>query len=172
MGSSVGVGRVTNRSELASAIDEALKHDSRILIETEIRGRELETAILGNDEPKPGAVGEIITDSGFYDYDTKYKGSGARLDIPADIPDGVKHEITRLACKVFRTLGGSGFARVDFFLEDGTGKLYINEMNTIPGFTRFSMFPLLWEAKGVNFAELVERIVEFGYERHNAKNHR
>jgi D-alanine-D-alanine ligase len=172
MGSSVGVGRAASRDELAIAIDNALKYDSRILIETEVKGRELETAILGNDEPQTGAIGEIITESAFYDYDTKYKGSGARLDIPADISDETGSGIAKLACATYRTLGGSGFARVDFFLEDGTEKLYINEMNTIPGFTRYSMFPLLWEAKGVGFAELVERIVGFGYERYYAKNHR
>ncbi|MDR2610168.1 MAG: D-alanine--D-alanine ligase [Clostridiales Family XIII bacterium] len=172
MGSSVGVGRATDRAGLAAAIDEALKYDSRILIETEVKGRELETAILGNDDLQPGAVGEIVTESEFYDYDTKYRGSGARLDIPADIPERVRDEIRGLACAAFRTLGGSGFSRVDFFLEEGTEKVYINEMNTIPGFTRYSMFPLLWEANGVDFAELVERIVGLGYERHYAKNHR
>jgi len=172
MGSSVGVSRASDRSELEAAIDKALRHDSRVLIEVEIRGREFETAVLGNDEPQTGAVGEILTDSVFYDYDTKYKGSGAKLDIPAKIPADVQDSITKLACSVFRTLGGSGFSRVDFFLEEGTEKIYINEMNTIPGFTRFSMFPLLWEAKGVKFPELVSRIVELGYERYYAKNHR
>jgi D-alanine-D-alanine ligase len=172
MGSSVGVSRVTDRSELETAIDEALLHDSRVLIEVEIRGRELETAVLGNDKPQTGAVGEILTESGFYDYDTKYKGSGAKLDIPAKISPEVQDSIMKLACKAFHALGGSGFSRVDFFLEEGTEKIYINEMNTIPGFTRFSMFPLLWEAKGVNFSELVSNIVELGYERYYAKNHR
>jgi D-alanine-D-alanine ligase len=169
MGSSVGVGRAENSGELAAAIGEALRHDSRVLIEEEISGRELETAILGNDEPKMGAVGEILTDSGFYDYDTKYRGSGAKLAIPAAIPDEVRGELERLACRTFGTLGGAGFARVDFFLENETGALYINEMNTIPGFTRYSMFPLLWEAKGLGFAKLVSRIVELGYERYDER---
>jgi D-alanine-D-alanine ligase len=171
MGSSVGISRATIRSELSAAIDDALNYDRRILIETEVRGRELETAILGNDEPLVGAVGEIITDSDFYDYDTKYKGAGVRLNIPADISDDLKSEIAKLARTVFKTLDGAGFARVDFFLEDETGRLCINEMNTIPGFTEYSMFPLLWEEEGVDFAELVERIVELGYERYYAKNH-
>lgn len=170
MGSSVGVGRAENRDALAGAIDEALRHDRRVLIEEEITGRELEMAVLGNDEPMTGAAGEILTDSEFYDYDTKYRGSGAKLDIPAAVTDEVRSELARLACRTFRTLGGAGFARVDFFLEDGTGTIYINEMNTIPGFTRYSMFPLLWQAEGLGFAELVGRIVEFGYERYNERH--
>jgi D-alanine-D-alanine ligase len=172
MGSSVGVNRATDREELISAIDEALLYDSRVIVEAEICGRELETAVLGNDEPQVGAIGEILTESAFYDYSAKYKGAGAKLDIPAKLTDGECDSITKLACDTFQTLGGSGFSRVDFFIEDGSGNIYINEMNTIPGFTRFSMFPLLWAAKGVDFPELVKRIVEFGYERYNAKNHR
>jgi D-alanine-D-alanine ligase len=172
MGSSVGVNRAANRGELASAIDEALCYDSRVLIEVEVRGRELETAVLGNDDPQVSEIGEIITESEFYDYDTKYKGAGAKLDIPAKITDEERSSITKLAGDTFQALGGSGFSRVDFFIEDGSGKIYINEMNTIPGFTRFSMFPLLWSARGVGFPELVGRIVELGYERYNAKNHR
>jgi D-alanine-D-alanine ligase len=141
-------------------------------VEEAAEGRELETAVLGNDEPCVGAIGEIISAGEFYDYDAKYRSGSSELRIPADIPADAAREIGALATAAYKTLGGAGFSRIDFFYEEKSGKIYVNEMNTIPGFTAYSMFPLLWQAKGVAYSELIERIIGFGYERHLAKNNR
>jgi D-alanine-D-alanine ligase len=170
MGSSVGVGRADDMETLAAAIDVALKYDDRILIEEELNGRELEVAVLGNDEPVAAEAGEILISEAFYDYDTKYKNGTAELAIPAKLTPALRDEIRQLAVRAFKALGGNGFARVDFFLDEPSGKLYINEMNTIPGFTQYSMFPLLWGAAGVEYKDLIERIIELGYERYHIKN--
>ncbi|MDR2156221.1 MAG: D-alanine--D-alanine ligase [Clostridiales Family XIII bacterium] len=172
MGSSVGVAKARDRDGLARAIEQALRYDSRVLIEEAVVGRELEAAVLGNEEPRVGAIGEIVCGSEFYDYNSKYKEGAAGLSIPADIPEQTAREIGALATRAYKTLGGAGFARIDFFLEENTGRIYLNEMNTIPGFTIYSMFPLLWQAKGVTYPELIERIIRLGYERHLAKNNR
>ncbi|MDR0817877.1 MAG: D-alanine--D-alanine ligase [Clostridiales Family XIII bacterium] len=170
MGSSVGVGRAEDREALAAAIDEALRYDDRVLIETEMKGRELEVAVLGADKPVAAEAGEIVIAEEFYDYDTKYKSGTADLQVPAKLTPVQRDEIRSLAVRAFKALGGNGFARVDFFLDEASGKLYINEMNTIPGFTGYSMFPLLWGAAGIEYTELIERIIELGYERYHLKN--
>ena len=172
MGSSVGITIANDREELSTSIDKALKYDHRLLLEEFIFARELEIAVLGNEHPTTGAVGEIISGGEFYDYENKYQSDGTILDIPANIPEDVAGKIADLAVKLYKTLDASGFSRVDFFLEEGTGNIYINEMNTIPGFTAFSMFPLLMGKKGVQYDELIERIIDLGYERHIAKNSR
>lgn len=172
MGSSVGINRASNMDELENAVHEALKYDSRVIIEEEIIGRELETAVLGNSNVEAAAVGEIVTTGKFYDYESKYKDGMTKLFIPADIPEDAKSQISRIAIDSFRALDGSGFGRVDFFLEEKTGKILLNEINTIPGFTKFSMFPSLWAKAGVEYRELIERIIDLGYERYNAKNNR
>jgi D-alanine-D-alanine ligase len=168
MGSSVGVSRAAGRLELAAAIPDALRYDRRVLVEAESQGRELEAAVLGNGAPSVGAVGEIVTDGGFYDYDTKYRNNVFSLSIPADIPAHVEARIRDLALKTYRTLDGAGFARVDFFYTEKADAVYVNEMNTIPGFTQYSMFPRLWEAAGLAYPELIEKIIELGYERRAA----
>lgn len=171
MGSSVGVSKAADRKALEEALTLALEYDRRIIVEEFVNCREVETAILGNDHPEAAAVGEILTSSEFYDYEAKYKSEGAsRMCIPADIPEELKEEIRSLAVKAYSVIDGEGFARVDFFIDKDTGKLYLNEINTIPGFTKFSMFPLLWEEAGVSYAKTIERIIELGYERYNAKN--
>lgn len=171
MGSSVGITKAKNRDSLKEALKTAIQYDRRILIEEGIDCREIETAILGNHRPEAGAVGEIIPSAEFYDYNAKYfDGGKSKLCIPADIPEEVSEEIRSIAVKAFQLLDCSGFARVDFFLEKGTNKIYLNEINTIPGFTRFSMFPLLWGHAGVSYPELIERIITLGYEKYNAKN--
>jgi D-alanine-D-alanine ligase len=172
MGSSVGVSKVTNRKELEDAIEKALVYDRRIIAEQAIKGRELEIGIIGNSSLSFSAVGEIVTENEYYDYDSKYSGSGTRLFIPADVDDGVRREVEELAEKAYRALDGEGFARVDLFYDEGRGSVYLNEMNAIPGFTRFSMFPMMWQEAGVGYTELIERIIELGYERHNAAYHR
>ncbi|MDR0596177.1 MAG: D-alanine--D-alanine ligase [Clostridiales Family XIII bacterium] len=165
MGSSVGVSRAGGRGELEAAIGEALRYDRRVLVEKEAGLRELETAVLGNGEPSVSAVGEIVTGGAFYDYETKYKVKAFDLNIPADIPKSVEKRVKELALRTFKALDGAGFARVDFFAGDTQGEVYVNEMNTIPGFTQYSMFPRLWEAAGLEYHDLIERIIELGYER-------
>ena len=172
MGSSVGVSKVGDRPSLVAAIRTALRHDKRVIAEAAVHGRELEIGLTGGGAPSASAVGEILLDGIYYDYDSKYRGGGARLAIPADLPEAVSDEIETLAKEAYRALDGEGFARIDLFFDEGQEKVYLNEMNTIPGFTRFSMFPLLWGAKGIGYTELIERIIDLGYERYYAKNHR
>jgi D-alanine-D-alanine ligase len=168
LGSSVGVSRAGSRSELSAAIDEALRYDRRVLVEEEAGMREIEAAVLGNDVPSVGAVGEIVTDGAFYDYETKYKVKAFDLSIPADIPKEVDERIKDLALRTYKALDGAGFSRVDFFAGDTADEVYVNEMNTIPGFTQYSMFPRLWESAGLAYTDLIEKIIELGYERHSS----
>lgn len=173
LGSSVGISKALNRKELAEAIESSLKYDRRVIVEEYINARELETGVIGNKKPEVSLVGEILTDAEFYDYEAKYISvDGLKLSIPADIPEEKSDEIRKLAKKAYKAIDGEGFSRVDFFMEKQTGKIYINEINTIPGFTKYSMFPLLWEATGVSFTEALERIINLGYERYNDKNNR
>lgn len=173
MGSSVGISKAADRGELEKALALALQYDKRVIVEEYINCRELETGILGNEEPKAAEVGEILPSAEFYDYTAKYLDGGAsKLCIPADISPEMRKQIREYACKAYTAIDGEGFARVDFFIDRDTGKLYLNEINTIPGFTNFSMFPLLWEAAGVKYPDTIERIIELGYERYNAKNNR
>jgi len=171
MGSSVGVSKVFDRDALEAAIEMAFWYDNRVIAEQAISGREIEIGVIGNEEVRLSVIGEILLDTVYYDYDSKYRG-GTKLAVPADIPDSVREEAEELAQKAYRALGGNGFARVDMFYDEGDGQVYLNEMNAIPGFTQYSMFPLAWQARGVGFTELVERIIELGYERHNAANNR
>jgi D-alanine-D-alanine ligase len=168
MGSSVGVSRANGRLELSAAIEEALRYDRRVLIEEEACMRELEAAVLGNDVPSVGAVGEIVTGGAFYDYETKYKVKTFDLNIPAGIPEEVEKRVKDLALRTYKALDGAGFARVDFFAGNTADDVYVNEMNTIPGFTQYSMFPRLWEAAGLAYPDLIENIIALGYERHSS----
>lgn len=170
MGSSVGISRATDYTTLMAALEEAVKYDKRIIIEESVNCRELETAVIGNAYPRVGAVGEIVTGSTFYDYKAKYIDGKSAMCIPADIPQELYQEIQQLAIRAYRAIDGEGYARVDFFLDRDTGRLYINEINTIPGFTRYSMFPLLCREAGIEYDKLLERIIELGYERYHAKN--
>jgi D-alanine-D-alanine ligase len=168
MGSSVGVSRAADRGELEIAIARALCYDRRILIEKESRGREFEAAVLGNETPVIGEIGEIVTGGGFYDYDTKYRNNEFELRVPADIPENVRERIIDLTLITYKTLDGAGFARVDYFYNKDADEIFVNEMNTIPGFTQYSMFPRLWAAAGLAYPDLIERIIELGYERRSA----
>lgn len=171
MGSSVGISKVKTKEELEEAINLAARYDDRLLVEEGIECRELETAVLGNYELEVSGVGEIIPSQEFYDYKAKYfDGGKSELCIPAEIPIEKVEEIQTIAKKAYQLLGCSGYARVDFFMEKSTGRIFLNEINSIPGFTRFSMFPLLWEEAGVEYKDLIERMVRLGYERYNAKN--
>jgi D-alanine-D-alanine ligase len=166
LGSSVGITRVAEADDLPAALEAAARHDRRIIVEEGVTGaRELEVAILGNDEPRASAVGEITYGSSFYDYETKYTDGRADLHIPADIPERVANEARELGIRAFRTLDCAGFARADFFWSETRGQLLLNEVNTIPGFTPFSMFTKLWEASGVPYATLVGNLAELAMAR-------
>lgn len=164
LGSSVGVSKVETEKEFQQAIQNAFQYDVKILIEASLQGREVECAVLGNRNPQASGVGEIIPAHGFYSYEAKYIGAdGAKLIIPADLPQEVIEEIRRLAIKTFQTLECHGLGRVDFFVTDGG--VFINEINTMPGFTSVSMYPKLWEASGIGYSELLDRLIQLARER-------
>ncbi len=164
-GSSVGVTKVKKDVDLAAGIEHALQFDAKVLIERGIDAREIEVAVLGNDDPRASVAGEINTGREFYDYEDKYIDDRSSVTIPAKLPKEKAEELRRLAVTAFRAIGASGFARVDFFLERGTNRIYVNEINTIPGFTRISMYPKLWEATELKYGRLIERLVELGIEK-------
>jgi D-alanine-D-alanine ligase len=168
-GSSIGVQKVHEIDELEPAIERAGLYDVKLLVERAIDGRELECGVLGNDDPDASVVGEIIPGHEFYDYEDKYFDDKVQLVIPADVPETITAEVRDLAVRAFRAIDANGMARVDFFLEAKTDKILLNEINTIPGFTRMSMFPRLWEAAGVSFAQQCDRLVELALERHRER---
>jgi D-alanine-D-alanine ligase len=165
LGSSVGVSKARNRAELELGLQTAARYDAKLLVERGVDARELEVGVLGNDEPMASVVGEILPGREFYDYRAKYLDNGSQALIPADISADLADEVRRLALAAFKSVDAAGLARVDFFLERTTERLYINEINTMPGFTEISMYPKLWEASGLSFAELVTRVAELGIER-------
>ena len=166
LGSSVGVSKVRNREQLATALDLACAYDRRVLVEMGVeRAREIEVSVLGNDEPIASIPGEIVPGNEFYDYDAKYSDGRSQLLIPAVLQPAQMDAVRDLAVRAFRALDCAGLARVDFLLA-GDGTLYLNELNTMPGFTRHSMYPKLWEASGIPLPELVRRLVELALERH------
>lgn len=165
-GSSVGVSKVHDAAEWTAALAEALRYDRKVLVEEYIRGREIEVAVLGNEQPQASVAGEIVPQHEFYSYEAKYLDeNGALLRIPADLPEKVAAHVRELAVKAFLALECAGMARVDFFVT-ADGRAYVNEINTIPGFTKVSMYPKLWEATGVSYRQLIERLVELAVERH------
>jgi D-alanine-D-alanine ligase len=165
MGSSVGISKIYKEQEYAAALRDAFQYDSKILIEEYIRGRELECAVLGNEDPAASIVGEIIPSHDFYSYDAKYLDeNGAELKIPASLDTETHKKIQALAIKVFQTLCCEGLSRVDFFMKE-TGEIFVNESNTMPGFTKISMYPKLWEASGISYTELITRLIELAISR-------
>ena len=172
MGSSVGITKVANVDSLAAAIKEASEYDHRLLIEQGVDCRELETGIMGNEELENASVGEILTGDEFYSYDDKYVNGVSQTKIPADITDAQTKEIQENAKIAYKALGCCGFARVDFMLDKHSGEIFINEINAIPGFTSISMFPKVFMDKGYSYSQIIDRIIELGYERYNLKNHR
>lgn len=167
MGSSVGVSKAKNQVELRAAIQEASHFDRRILVEQGVEGRELEMGVLGNEAPITSGVGEIRPRGEFYDYASKYLNDSAELIIPADIEPSIQQQMERIAIDSFLALDLAGLARIDFFLENGTNQIYLNEVNTLPGFTSISMYPMLWQQAGISLPELVNRLVELALERHD-----
>jgi len=164
-GSSVGVTKVKNDADLAKAMDHAFLFDDKVLIERGVDAREIEVSVLGNETPQASVPGEIVVGREFYDYTDKYVENKSSLVIPAKLTNEKSAEIQRLALAAFKAVGASGFARVDFFLERGTNRLYLNEINTIPGFTNISMYPKLWEATELKYTRLIERLIALGIER-------
>ncbi len=166
MGSSVGISRAKDRQQLSSALDEACRYDTKIVIEAAVpNAREIEVSVLGNDEPIVSMPGEVIPHSDFYDYNAKYVDDKCEYLIPAPISRHQTSEIRNMAVRAFQAVDGSGLARVDFLLDDDSGVIYLNELNTMPGFTRYSMYPKLWEASGIPYSELVSRLVDLAIER-------
>jgi len=171
LGSSVAVAKVKTRDELGPALDAAFAYDRKVVVEKGVLAREVEVSILGNDAPEASVPGEILPDREFYDYDSKYSPqSGTELVIPARLDPPTVAEVRRLGVAAFQAVDAAGFARVDFFLERDTGRLLVNEINTIPGFTSISMYPKLWEASGLPYPELLARLVALGRERHAARS--
>ena len=170
LGSSVGIAKVRSRQELESALDNAASYDRRIVVEAGVEAREIECAVLGNDNPRASVVGEITFDSDFYDYETKYTEGAAQLHIPADVPQAIASRIQKMAMEAFVAVDAAGLARVDFFYVEDTGEIFINEINTLPGFTSTSMYPRLWAHSGISFPELVDRLVGLAVERYREAN--
>jgi D-alanine-D-alanine ligase len=170
LGSSVGVTKVHGRAELAAGLREAARWDRRVMVERGVDAREIEVSVLGNDRPLASVPGEIIPSQEFYDYRAKYLDGASQLLIPAPLPEVTAAEARRLAVAAFRAIDCAGMARVDFLLERPTGQLYVNELNTIPGFTQISMYPKLWEATGISYPELIDRLIELALERQAEKD--
>lgn len=163
-GSSVGIKKAHNKEELIEAIKYAGNFDSKILIEQNIEGREVECAVLGNDDVKASCVGEILPAEDFYTFGAKYKNAESRVVIPAEIPENISEEIRKTAIKAFKSTDCKGLSRVDFFIENNTNKVIINEINTLPGFTQISMYPKLWKSMGLSYTKLLDKLVELALE--------
>jgi D-alanine-D-alanine ligase len=164
LGSSVGIVKAKTRSELESALDKAASYDSRVIIETGVKAREVECAVLGNDNPKASVIGEITFNADFYDYETKYTDGKANLIIPADLPEKVITKIQEMSIQAFKAVSARGLSRVDFFYVNETEEILINEINTMPGFTSLSMYPQLWKASNISFTELVDKLIKLAQE--------
>ncbi len=167
LGSSVGISKVSDADGLSEALDLACRYDRRVLVEQGLECREFECSVLGNDEPQTSVIGEIIPSREFYDYQAKYSDDEtSELRIPADIDAALADKLRAMAVTAFQAVDAAGLARVDFFFETRTGKPYVNEINTLPGFTTISMYPKLWEAGGVSYAQLIDNLVSLALERH------
>lgn len=166
-GSSVGITKAHDREELIAGLENAMKYDRKILVEKTINGREVEVAVLGNDYPEAAVPGEIMPSKEFYDYEAKYIDPESRLIIPADYSKEKLEEIKTLAVSIYRILDCAGMSRVDFLVDKDTDEVYLNEVNTIPGFTKISMYPKLWQASGKSFSELIDDLIDLAVERNN-----
>jgi len=165
-GSSVGIVKVKESDALKAALEEASRYDRKILVERAVDAREIEVSVLGNEEPQASVPGEVEPANEFYDYDAKYLDENSRLHIPADLSDEQTQEVRCMAVEAFKALSCEGMARVDFLLDRNTGSAYVSEINTLPGFTPISMYPKLWEASGLAYSRLIDRLIELARERH------
>ena len=170
LGSSVGVSKVATPAELPGALAAAAQYDEWIVVEEGVAGREIEVAVLGNLEPRAAVPGEIVSSHEFYDYEDKYLDGTCELLVPAPLGEAETEQVRRLACDAYRALRCEGLARVDFFYEEGGRGFLVNEVNTMPGFTLYSMYPKLWEATGLSYPELIDELVRLAVERHDRRN--
>ncbi len=167
LGSSVGISKASTREELTEALDLAAIYDRKLVVEVAVpNAREIEVSVLGNDSPLTSVPGEIVPGDTFYSYADKYLDGNSKALIPAPLDKAVSEQIQHMALDAYRAVDGEGLARVDFLLDDASGAIYLNEINTMPGFTRISMYPKLWEASGISYPELVDRLLQLGLERH------
>ena len=162
-GSSVGINRANNALELAKAIEYASNYDNKILIEEKINGREIECAVLGNEEVEASCLGEILAAEEFYTFSAKYQNQESKTVMPANLPENLSDEVRKLAKKAYKAADCKGLSRVDFFVDDKNNKIYINEINTMPGFTQISMYPKLWEKSGIKYTELLDKLISLAY---------
>ncbi|MFC4777962.1 D-alanine--D-alanine ligase [Paenibacillus sp. GCM10023252] len=169
LGSSVGISKARNRDELIAAVDYAFRFDRKVIVEEFVDAREIEVSVLGNDEPKASVPGEISASNEFYDYKAKYIDGKSTMHIPANIPDTAAEAIREMAVRAFQAIDGSGLSRVDFFLRKQDGQIFINEVNTMPGFTPFSMYPLMWKETGLSYRELLDALIDLAFARHAEK---
>jgi len=170
LGSSVGVSKAHDRAELAAALALAARYDRKIVVEMAVNAREVECSVLGNDQPIASVPGEILPSREFYDYDAKYVDEGSRLIIPADLPEWTSKRVQELAVRAFKAVDCAGMARVDFFVARDGGDIWVNELNTIPGFTSISMYPKLFAASGIAYPDLLDRLIQLAIERHQDKH--
>ncbi len=170
LGSSVGITKCMNRSDLMEGLLDAARYDRRLLIEKGINAREIEVSVLGNDDPIASVPGEVIPAADFYSYEAKYHNDHSQLLIPAPVPFEVSQQVRNLAVRAYRAVDCAGMARVDFLLDKDSGEIFLNEMNTIPGFTKISMYPKLWEASGLSYDQLVQRLLELAIERRSERD--
>ncbi len=169
MGSSVGVSLCRGRADLIEGLLEAAQYDRRVLVERGIEGREIEVSVLGNEAPEASVPGEVIPSDEFYSYRAKYLDDASELIIPAQLDEDQTQRVRQLALDSFKAIDGAGMARVDFLLDKVTGDIYLNELNTIPGFTRISMYPKLWEASGITYPQLMDRLIDLAFDRHSKR---
>lgn len=172
LGSSVGISKANNREELINGIEEALKYDKRIVLEQGVNAKEIEVAVLGNEEVYASIPGEIVPAKEFYDYEDKYINGASKIIIPAPVDEDILGEIRKMAIEAFKSIDGSGLSRVDFFVEKNTNKIYINEINTMPGFTNISMYPKMWESTNLSYPKLIDKLIELAIENSKEKKSR
>jgi D-alanine-D-alanine ligase len=165
LGSSVGISKVNSRADLIEGLIEAAAYDRRVVVQRGLNVREIEVSVMGNDQPEASVCGEVLPGAEFYSYDAKYHDTSSQTVIPADIPEETAERIRSLAVKAYKACDLAGLSRVDFFLDKDSGEIYLNELNTIPGFTKISMYPMLWAASGVANQDLVDKLVDFALER-------
>ncbi|SMO36907.1 D-alanine--D-alanine ligase [Melghirimyces algeriensis] len=169
LGSSVGISKARNREELVGALQLAARYDRKVVVEEFADAREIEVAVLGNDEPEASVPGEIVSSNDFYDYKAKYIDAKSEMRIPAELPKGTQEEIRRMAIQAYRAIDCSGLARVDFFVHHSDGRVWINEINTMPGFTPFSMYANLWKHSGISYSQLISKLIDLALERYKEK---
>lgn len=172
MGSSIGITRVTSDAELAPAIEHALRYDHAVMIEQGVTGREIECSVLGGFEPQASAVGEVTVTGGWFDYEQKYFADTDPMIVPADLPEQVAEEVRKLSIRAFEAVGCWGLARVDLLYDEAAETLYVNELNTMPGFTAHSMYPKVWAAVGLSYPDLLVRLIDLAFERHTDRARR